>query len=160
LGEHEPDDDRLRRLARASSLALSATEYADVPVGVLAEVRSICLGLPETAENPSWAGTQWRVRKRMFAHVLSVDFADGPDTVVTFRSSQPELDALRRSGHPFFQPAWGTDAVGMVLEPGVDWSHVAELLTESYCTQAPRRLVELIDRPTDWRRPSGDGNGC
>jgi hypothetical protein len=85
----------------------------------------------------------------MFAHVLSVDFADGPDTVVTFRSSQPELDALRRTGHPFFRPAWGTDAVGMVLEPSVDWSDVAELLTESYCTQAPRRLVELIDRPTD-----------
>ena len=120
-----------------------------MPAGVLAEVRSICLGLPETVEIPSWAGTQWRVRKRMFAHVLSVDFADGPDTVVTFRSSQPELDALRRSGHPFLQPAWGTDAVGMVLEPGVDWSHVAELLTESYCTQAPRRLIELIDSPTD-----------
>ena len=147
LGEHEPDDDRLRRLARASSFALGATEYADVPAEVLAEVRSICLGLPETVENPSWAGTQWRVRKRTFAHVLAVDFADGPVTVVTFRSSPSELDALRRTGHPFFQPAWGADAVGMVLEPGVDWSDVAELLTESYCTQAPRRLVELIDRP-------------
>jgi YjbR len=147
LGAHEPDDDRLRRLARASSLALGATEYADVPAEVLAEVRSICLGLPETVENPSWAGTQWRVRKRTFAHVLAVDFADGPVTVVTFRSSPPELDALRRTGHPFFQPAWGADAVGMVLEPGVDWSDVAELLTESYCTQAPRKLVELIDRP-------------
>jgi hypothetical protein len=147
LGEHEPDDDRLRRLARASSLALGATEYADVPAEVLAEVRSICLGLPETVENPSWAGTQWRVLKRTFAHVLAVDFADGPVTVVTFRSSPPELHALRRTGHPFFQPAWGADAVGMVLEPGVDWSDVAELLTESYCAQAPRRLVELIDRP-------------
>jgi YjbR len=147
LGEHEPDDHRLRRLARASSLALGATEYADVPAEVLAEVRSICLGLPETVENASWAGTQWRVRKRTFAHVLAVDFADGPVTVVTFRSSPPELDALRRTGHPFFQPAWGADAVGMVLEPGVDWSDVAELLTESYCTQAPRKLVELIDRP-------------
>ena len=135
-------------MARASSLALGATEYADVPAEVLAEVRSICRGLPETVENPSWAGTQWRVRKRTFAHVLAVDFADGPVTVVTFRSSQPELDALRRSGHPFFQPAWGADAVGMVLEPGVDWSDVAELLTESYCTQAPRRLVDMIDRPT------------
>jgi YjbR len=149
LGEHEPDNDRFRRLARASSLALSATEYADVPAEVLAAVRSICLGLPETIENASWAGTQWRIRQRTFAHVLAVDFADGPVTVVTFRSSQPELDALRSTGHPFFQPAWGTGAVGMVLEPGVDWIDVAELLTESYCVLAPRRLVELIDRPTD-----------
>ncbi len=149
MAAQKREDDRLRRLARASSLALNATEYADVPAEIVAELRSICLGLPETVENQSWAGAQWRIRKRTFAHVLTVDFADGPVTVVTFRSSHPELDALRGAGHPFFRPAWGTDAVGMVLEPGVDWNDVAELLTESYCTLAPRSLVELIDRPTD-----------
>jgi YjbR len=140
---------KLDRLARASALAMSMTEYADVPEDVVAAVRSRCLGLPETVERPAWAGIQWRIRDRSFAHVLAVDFADGPVTVITFRSTGPELAALRRAGHPFFRPAWGADAVGMVLEPDVDWSEVAELITESYCVVAPKKLVARIDRPTD-----------
>jgi YjbR len=140
---------KLDRLARASALAMSMTEYADVPEDVVAAVRSRCLGLPETVERPAWAGIQWRIRDRTFAHVLAVDFADGPVTVITFRSTGPELAALRRAGHPFFRPAWGADAVGMVLEPDVDWSEVAELITESYCVVAPKKLVARIDRPND-----------
>ena len=141
------DEARLDRLARASALAMSMTEYADVPVDVVAAVRSRCLRLPETVERPAWAGTQWRIRNRTFAHVLAVDFADGPVIVITFRAAGPELDALRRAGHPFFRPAWGADAVGMVLDDGVDWAEVTELLTESYCILAPKKLVAQIARP-------------
>lgn len=140
-------EDRAARLARASSLAVGASEYADVPPEVAAAVRSICAALPETAENEAWAGLQWRVRKRTFAHVLTVDFADGPVTVLTFRSSGPELDALRGAGHPFFRPAWGRDAVGMVLGADVDWAHVGELVTDSYCLVAPKKLVASVRRP-------------
>jgi hypothetical protein len=141
----EGDDDRAARLARASSLAMSATEYADVPEHVVARLRSLCGGLPETTENPAWAGTQWRIRKRTFAHVLAVDFADGPVNVLTFRAPGPELDALRHAGHPFFRPAWGVDAVGMVLDDGFDWNEVTELVVESYRTVAPRKLVARIE---------------
>jgi len=145
----QPDDDRLRHLARASSLALDPTEYADVPAAVVAELRSVCLALPESVEKQVWAGTQWRVRNRMYAHVLTVDFMDGPVTVMTFRSSGPELDALRCAGHPFFRPAWGANLVGMVLDVVVNWDEVAELVIESYCALAPRKLVEQIDRPAN-----------
>lgn len=68
---------------------------------------------------------------------------------MTFRSSGPELDALSNAGHPFFVPVWWPDIVGMVLEPGVDWDEVAELLTESYCVLAQKKLVEMVDRRTD-----------
>jgi len=145
----QPDEDRLRHLGRASSLALDPTEYADVPAAVVAELRSVCLGLPESVEKQVWAGTQWRVRNRMYAHVLTVDFADGPVTVMTFRSSGPELDALRSAGHPFFRPAWGANLVGMVLDSDVNWDEVIELIIESYCALAPRKLVEQIDRPAN-----------
>lgn len=148
MGVDERDEDRLDHLARASSLALAATEYADVPDDVVAGLRSLCLGLPETVEKQVWAGTQWRVRKRMFAHVLAVDFPDGPVTVMTFRSSGPELDALRGAGHPFFRPAWGSDLVGMVLDAGANWDEVTELVIESYCALAPAKLVAQIDRPS------------
>jgi hypothetical protein len=144
----EVDDATLRRLARAAGLAVDAGEYADVPPELADRVRTICLGLPEVTANPAWAGTQYRIRKRVFAHVLTVDFADGPVTVLTFRASGAELDALRRGGHPYFQPAWGADAVGMVLDPDVRWDEVAELVAESYCVVAPKKLVALVERPS------------
>ncbi len=127
------------------------TEHADVPPEIVAEVRSVCLGLPEAHEEQAWVGTRWRIRERTFAHVLVIDSgwppayaraagSDGPINVMMFRSSGPEVDALRNAGHPFFAPPWRADEVGMVL--------VAELLTESYCAVAPRKLVERVDRPT------------
>jgi hypothetical protein len=122
-------------------------EYSDVPEEVMAELRSICGGLPETGEQQAWAGRRWVVRKRTFAHVLGVDSAKGSAIVLTFRSSGDELEVLHRSGHPFFRPGWGTNTVGMVIDGGTDWTEVAELLTESYCVVAPRKLVALVDRP-------------
>src|SRR5262245_25195674 len=81
------DDAEADRLARASSLALDAGEYADVPDEIVDRLRRVCLGLPETTENPGWAGVQWRIRRRRFAHVLAVDFPAGP--VVTLVVAAP-----------------------------------------------------------------------
>jgi predicted DNA-binding protein (MmcQ/YjbR family) len=139
------------------------TDYADVPPAILAALRSVCLSLPDASEQQAWAGARWQVRTRTFAHVLTVDSgrpaggagseagaaADGLVTVMTFRSSGPELDALRRAGHPFFRPGWGNNVVGMVLDTATDWDEVAELVTDSYCLMAPKKLVALVDRPPD-----------
>jgi predicted DNA-binding protein (MmcQ/YjbR family) len=105
-------------------------------------------------------GTRWRIRKRTFAHVLTVDAGwppayaraaatNGPATVMTFRSSGEELDALRAAGRPFFAPVWRADEVGIVLDSDVDWKEIAELVTESYALLAPRALLALMNRPTD-----------
>jgi hypothetical protein len=37
----------------------------------------------------------------------------------------------------------------MVIEDDVDWDEVAELLTESYCILAPKKLAALVVRPED-----------
>ena len=103
-------------------------------------------------------GTRWRIRKRTFAHVLTADpdhqaayaraaTTDQPICVLTFRSPGDEIAGLIASGYPFYKPDWAADVVGMVLDNGVDWDEVAELLTESYCVLAPKKLVALFDRP-------------
>ena len=135
------------------------TEHPEVPLEIVAKLRSVCLGLPEAYEEPAWVGTRWGIRKQTFAHVLMVESgwppayaraagSDGPIIVLTFRSSGPELDALSRAGHPFFKPVWFPDIVGMVLDAGADRDEVTELLTESYCVHAPKKLVDLVERPT------------
>ncbi|HEV7761488.1 MAG TPA: MmcQ/YjbR family DNA-binding protein [Acidimicrobiales bacterium] len=128
---------------------MAGPEYADVPPEVLEALRAICLGLPETHEEQAWTGRRWVVRKRTFAHVLAVDSPQGSSVVMTFRSAEPELTVLRASGHPFFRPGWGDNVVGMVVDDGVDWDEVTELVTESFCVLAPQKLVALVDRPTE-----------
>ncbi len=123
------------------------TEYADVPERTLTELRAVCLALPEVTEQQAWTGRRWQIRRRSFAHVYALDSPDGPVTAMTFRSAPPELDVLFASGHPFFRPGWGADVVSMVLDAGVDWTEVAELVTESYCILAPKKLVALVGRP-------------
>ena len=122
----------------------------DVPDEVEALVRERCLGLPDAYEQRAWVGTRWMVRKRTFAHVLGVglDGAD-PVTVLAFRSAGEELEVLRRAGHPFVPLGWGRDAMGMVLGDDTDWDEVAELVVESYCVHAPKKLIALIDRPDE-----------
>jgi hypothetical protein len=38
--------------------------------------------------------------------------------------------------------------IGLLLDDDTDWTELAELLTDSYCLQAPDRLASLVDRPT------------
>lgn len=122
----------------------------------IARVGSIALALPETYEEDAWVGVRWRIRMRTFAHVApvdgsspAIDLAAGmqPSVVMTFRSSGDELDALVRSGFPFFKPPWTPTVVGMHLSPDTDWSEVTELVTESYCLLAPKKLAALVPRP-------------
>lgn len=135
-------------------------DHQDAPPEIVARLRLVCLALPEAYEERAWVGTRWRIRGKTFAHVLEIDDGwppvyareagtDGPATVLMFRSAGPELDALRRIGSPFFAPVWRADEVGMVLGDEPDGDEIAELVTESYCLLAPRRLSEGVDRPTD-----------
>ena len=118
-------------------------DYIDDPPELLARLRSVCLALPEVHEEQAWAGRRWRIRTRTFSHVRTVDSAAGPLTWVKFRSSGPELDTLLAVGHPFSRGGLGNDVVSMILDQDTDWTEVAELLTESYCLLAPRRLAAL-----------------
>jgi hypothetical protein len=138
---------------------VSMTERPMVSPKILAELREVCRRLPESYEEEAWVGTRWRVRTRTFAHVLVIDggwppayaraaASPGPLTVMTFRSSGAELEALANAGHPFFRPVWWPDIVGIVLDEDIDWIEVAELVTESYCLLAPQKLVDLVDRPS------------
>jgi YjbR len=131
----------------------------DVAAEIVDRLRSVCLALPEAYEESAWVGTRWRIRNKTFGHVLTIDAGrspgyaraaatDGPVIVLTFESSGPELAALSEAGHPFFKPPWRPTVVGMVLADGVDWDEITELLTESYCALAPKKLVELVERPT------------
>jgi hypothetical protein len=130
----------------------------EVDSATIAALRTACAGLPEAYEEAAWVGTRWRIRTRTFAHVVVIADGhppayaraagtDGPVTVLTFRAAGPELAALSAAGPPFFAPVWFGDMVGLVLDETTDWDEVRELLVESYCKLAPKKLAEQVPRP-------------
>ena len=54
------------------------------------------------------------------------------------------------------RPGGGTDVIAMVLDTAVDWSEVAELLTESYCIRAAEEAGQS-DRPAHGRVSGVEG---
>jgi hypothetical protein len=129
-------------------VARSTPEYVDVDDEVLARLRERCLAFPDAREEQAWAGRRFMVRRRNFAHVFAMcDERGKVSTMLAFRSPDEERDALVATGHPFFLLGWGRNAVGMVLDDETDWDEVREIVTESYCVLAPKKLVALVDRP-------------
>ena len=53
--------------------APAVPEYADVAPAVVVAASGICMGLPDAYEEEAWTGVRWMVRKKTFAHVLTVE---------------------------------------------------------------------------------------
>ena len=131
--------------------------HPSVPDDVLAQLRLVCLDLPDAVEEPAWVGTRWCVRKKNFAHVLTINAGwppayaqaaacPGPACVLTFRCLRAQADATRFTQRPFFRPAWFPNIVGLMIDDGTDWDEVGALVAQSYCVLAPKRLAGLVDR--------------
>ncbi|HWJ65321.1 MAG TPA: MmcQ/YjbR family DNA-binding protein [Nocardioides sp.] len=118
----------------------------DVPGAHLARLRAILSGLPECEEEDAWVGVRWRVARTTatVAHVFG-----GEDQLfrITFRAEPDEVMAFQHLGVPYFRAEWGGNVVGMLIDDDTDWTELGELLTDSFCLQAPPRLVERVDRP-------------
>ena len=126
---------------------------------LLTRLSRICSALPEVVEEDAWVGVRWRIRGRTFAHVLPIidgrppsygDAAGIDDGVVlTFRITETERDLFHRLGPPYWAIRWGRDVGGLIIgESGagdLDWTEVAELVTDSYRLLAPRKLAESLD---------------
>ena len=122
-------------------------DYLDVPESIVTRLRAACAHLPEAYEEQAFAGVRWRIRGNTLVHVVTRDRPEGVVTYMTFHSRGAEADALVASGDPFF-PGWGGGLVSMVLrEDGTDWEEVKELVTDSYCHLAPKKLIALLDLP-------------
>jgi hypothetical protein len=122
------------------------TEYADVPPDVAASFRAACAGLPEAYEDDPWTGVRFRIRSSTFAHAVCVEGPNGLVTYVNVHAAGEDLEVLERVGHPFF-PGWGPGIIGMVLDDATDWDEVREVVTDSYCLLAPKKLSKLVVRP-------------
>lgn len=117
----------------------------DIPADHLRAAREICLALPEATEKETWDHPTFRVRDKIFA---AMGAGDG-DTTLTMKAAPGEQEALLAAGHPFFRPSYTGNKgwIGIVIDGDTDWDEVAELVTDSFCTIAPKTVARLVDRP-------------
>ncbi|UMG91494.1 MmcQ/YjbR family DNA-binding protein [Nocardioides sp. TF02-7] len=117
-------------------------ERPDVPLEWVERLRRICARFPRCEEHAAWTGVMWRVGSSTVAHVFG-----GHDQLfrITFRAEMDEVLAFEHLGAPYFRV--GGNAVGILLDDDTDWEELAELLTDSYCLQAPQRLAAQVARP-------------
>lgn len=113
-----------------------------VPVAFVERVRAVLAPLPRVQEEDAWTGVRWRIGGATVAHVFG-----GEDQLfrLTFRGESDEVMAFRHLGAPYFHV--GGNAIGMLVDETTDWAEVAELLTDSYCVQAPEHLAARVERP-------------
>ncbi|MBL0887959.1 MmcQ/YjbR family DNA-binding protein [Myceligenerans indicum] len=120
------------------------SERAPVPTDFVQRVAAVLERLPDCREHDAWTGVAWKVRDATVGHVFG-----GEDGLVriTFRAEPDEVQAFQHLGPQYFKASWGSNAVGMVLDGHTDWEELAELLTDSYCIQAPQSLAAQVQRP-------------
>jgi predicted DNA-binding protein (MmcQ/YjbR family) len=111
----------------------------------LADLRKVCLALPETAEVEAWGRPTFRAGKRMFA-VFEGD--DQHDYAVVFKPAPAERPALLADPR-FYVPAYhgpsGWLALDLTAAP-VDWDEVTELIETSYRQVALKRMLTALDQ--------------
>lgn len=116
----------------------------DLPLAWVERLRGVLEVFPECEEDHAWVGVRWRVGDATVAHAFG-----GEDQLfrITFRAEPDEVVAFMHLGAPYFRCDWGRDLVGLFLDEDTDWEELGELLTDSYCIQAPSRLAERVERP-------------
>jgi len=123
---------------------MASVERPVVPVEWIERISEIVRAFPEVKEHDAWIGMAWKVRSATVAHIFG-----GEDQLfrITFRAEPDEVVAFEHMGAPYFRANWGGNVVGLLVDDATDWEEVAELLTDSYCLQAPTALAEQVPRP-------------
>jgi hypothetical protein len=108
-------------------------------------IRSLCAGLPEVEERSFGGHTApaFRVRDKLF--VMTSE--DG--TSMTLKGDRGVQSALVGSNPDrYFIPRYvgpkGWVGVWLTHPAGIDWGEVEELILESYCLIAPKKLAAQV----------------
>jgi hypothetical protein len=112
---------------------------------VLAVIRELCLGLPETSERLSHGAPTFFVRgKRAFLMVLTNHHGDGRFAIWCAAPGGMQRLLTEADPEKFFVPPYVGHRgwLGVRLERGVDWDELTGIAEDAYAEVAPAKLVE------------------
>jgi predicted DNA-binding protein (MmcQ/YjbR family) len=110
----------------------------------LADLRKVCLALPETIEIEAWGRPTFRAGKKLFAVFTG---SEEERYAVVFKPEPDERPALAADSRfyapPYFGPSGWLALDFTRSEP--DWEEVAELIEGSYRQVALKRMLAQLD---------------
>lgn len=117
----------------------------------LSRVTEICLAFPEAERTYGGQHARFLVRGKTFAYYLVDHHGDGI-AGLTCKAPPGAAEAMIAAGPVrFYRPDYlgpkGWVGLRLDLDP-IDWTEVAELLTDSYRLIAPKRLAALVQHPS------------
>ena len=110
-------------------------------------VRRACLSLPEATEQEAWGELTWRVRKKVFAMFASAGNHHGAGHDSLWCAGPLGVQEILVNNEPekFFVPPYvGTKGWFGVRIGAVDDHQLRELVVQSYCMVAPKKLQALV----------------
>jgi len=110
----------------------------------LADVRKVCLALPESVEVEAWGRPTFRAGKKIFAVFEGND--EHPFAVI-FKVESDERPALLQDPRMYVPPYWGPSgwlALDFTVAE-VDWDELSELIDASYRQVALKRMLKALD---------------
>ena len=109
---------------------------------ILARVRSLCLGLPETSESNSWGHPNFRAGKRTFA---TIEWVRGRPSIAIHLGTVDSVAFLLQHDGSFATPYGRGKWVSIWADTDLDDAWLRELVERSYRTVALRRMIKALD---------------
>lgn len=116
---------------------------------VLRRLREICLALPETSERLSHGAPSFFIRgKTCFLMLFDDHHGDGRFAIWCAAPAGDQQLLVDADPEKFFVPPYvgGRGWLGVRLDHGLDWEELAGIVEDAFCTVAPKKLVESVNR--------------
>lgn len=115
----------------------------------LAQLRKICLALPEAHEVEGWGEPTFRVKNKIFAVYgsdSSSHHSGRPGVWIKSKHTVQEI-VLHSAPTKYFKPPYVGPGgwTGAYLDKKPDWKTIAALLLDAYRQTAPKKLLAKLD---------------
>ncbi len=113
---------------------------------ILERLRPVCLELPEAVEAEAFGAPTFKIRNKNFAMLSR---GDGRPAVWCKAAREAQQALIQSEPDRYFAPPYvgpkGWVAAWLDEDAGPDWDEIEEIIIESYCLIAPKKLVKLIE---------------
>ena len=117
------------------------------PRAELAQVREICLALPEVTERLSHGAPTWFAGKKSMVMFLDDHHGDGRLALWVAAPVGVQHDMVEQEPERFFVPPYVGPRgwLGVRLDRSPDWDEVADIIEDAYRVVAIKRLLRQLD---------------
>lgn len=110
---------------------------------LLNQLRDVCLALPEAVEGQGVGSPSFRVRDKIFA--MHHPMQNRPSLWCKARPGLQDSLVASEPERYFVPPYVGQHGwIGLWLDIDLDWNFITDLVEDSYCRTAPKRLVAQL----------------